>query len=40
MSNNITDIQEQMFGASYPYYKNIKSPTDIGMSGKGNKCAW
>jgi len=39
MSNNINDIQEQMFGASYPYYKNIKSPSDIGMSGKGNLSA-
>lgn len=39
MSNNITDIQEQMFGTSYPYYKNIKSPTDLGMSGKGNLSA-
>ena len=36
MSNNINDIQEQMFGASYPYYKNINTPSQIGMSSNGN----
>lgn len=39
MSNNLNNIEEKMFGATYPYYKNIKSPSDLGMSGKGNLSA-
>jgi hypothetical protein len=39
MSNNLNNIEEKMFGATYPYYQNIKSPSDLGMSGKGNLSA-
>jgi hypothetical protein len=28
-------VEEKLLGPSYPYYKNIKSPSDIGMSDKG-----
>lgn len=46
-SNNIfqevlTDAQgvsEKLLGPSYPYYKNIKVPSDIGMSSKGSLSA-
>uniref|UniRef100_A0A6C0LKI8 Uncharacterized protein n=1 Tax=viral metagenome TaxID=1070528 RepID=A0A6C0LKI8_9ZZZZ len=29
-------VQEKLLGPTYPYYKNIKSPSEIGMSSKGN----
>ena len=29
-------VQDKLLGASYPYYKNIKSPSQLGMSDKGN----
>jgi hypothetical protein len=43
MSNNIfqevlTDakgVEERLLGPTYPYYKNIKMPSEIGMSDKG-----
>jgi hypothetical protein len=28
-------VEEKLLGPSYPYYKNIKSPSEIGMSDKG-----
>jgi hypothetical protein len=28
-------VEERLLGPSYPYYKNIKSPSEIGMSDKG-----
>jgi len=28
-------VEDRLLGPSYPYYKNIKSPTDIGMSDNG-----
>lgn len=28
-------VQEKLLGPTYPYYKNIKTPTQIGMSDKG-----
>jgi hypothetical protein len=28
-------VEERLLGPTYPYYKNIKTPTDIGMSDKG-----
>jgi hypothetical protein len=28
-------VEERLLGPTYPYYKNIKSPSDIGMSDKG-----
>jgi hypothetical protein len=38
----LTDAQgvsEKLLGPSYPYYKNIKLPSDIGMSDKGSLSA-
>ena len=43
MSNNIFQqvlndaqgVEEQLLGPTYPYYKNIKTPSQIGMSDKG-----
>ena len=29
-------VQEKLLGPDYPYYKNIKSPSEIGMSSDGN----
>jgi len=29
-------VQEKYLGASYPYWQNIKSPAEIGMSDRGN----
>jgi hypothetical protein len=28
-------VEEQLLGPTYPYYKNIKSPSQLGMSDKG-----
>ena len=28
-------VQDRLLGPTYPYYKNIKSPSQIGMSDKG-----
>jgi hypothetical protein len=44
MSNNIFQevlsdaqgVQEKLLGPTYPYYKNIKMPADIGMSSQGS----
>lgn len=33
--SNSNGVEEKYLGPSYPYYKNIKSPADIGMSNKG-----
>ena len=33
--NNAQGVEEQLLGPSYPYYKNIKTPSQIGMSDKG-----
>ena len=43
MSNNIFQqvlndaqgVEEQLLGPTYPYYKNIKTPSQIGMSDRG-----
>jgi len=32
-------VQTKLIGPDYPYYKNIKSPSDIGMSSDGNLSA-
>jgi hypothetical protein len=32
---NAQGVQEKLLGPTYPYYKNIKTPTEIGMSDKG-----
>ena len=29
-------VEERLLGPTYPYYKNIKSPSEIGMSSKGS----
>lgn len=33
--NNAQGVEEQLLGPTYPYYKNIKSPSQLGMSDKG-----
>lgn len=33
--NDAGGVQNQLLGPTYPYYKNIKSPSQIGMSDKG-----
>jgi hypothetical protein len=32
-------VKEKLIGPAYPYYKNIKMPSDIGMSSKGSLSA-
>jgi len=32
-------VEQKLLGPSYPYYKNIKSPSEIGMSDKGTLSA-
>jgi hypothetical protein len=31
-----SNVKERLLGPDYPYYKNIKDPSSIGMSSKGN----
>lgn len=33
---NADEVQDRLLGPTYPYYKNIKMPADIGMSDKGS----
>jgi hypothetical protein len=33
--SDVNGVQEQLLGPTYPYYNNIKSPSQIGMSDKG-----
>jgi hypothetical protein len=33
--NDAQGVQEKLLGPTYPYYKNVKSPSQIGMSSKG-----
>ena len=33
--NNANGVQEKLLGPTYPYYKNIKTPGEIGMSSTG-----
>ena len=33
--NDAKAVEEKLIGPSYPYYKNIKTPSQIGMSDKG-----
>jgi hypothetical protein len=33
--NDAGGVQNQLLGPTYPYYKNIKSPSQLGMSDKG-----
>jgi hypothetical protein len=30
------NVQDKLMGPTYPYYKNIRTPTEIGMSDKGS----
>lgn len=32
---DVKGVEEKLIGPTYPYYKNIKTPTEIGMSDKG-----
>lgn len=34
-NGDASTLQDKLLGPSYPYYKNIKSPSEIGMSDKG-----
>ena len=34
--NDATGIQDKLLGPTYPYWKNIKTPAEIGMSDKGD----
>ncbi len=36
---DVKGVEERMLGPTYPYYKNIKTPTEIGMSTKGSLSA-
>lgn len=33
--NDAQGVQEKLLGPSYPYYKNVKTPSQLGMSSKG-----
>jgi hypothetical protein len=33
--NNAQGVEEKLLGPSYPYYKNIKTPSQLGMSSRG-----
>ena len=37
---DVNSVQEKLLGPDYPYYKNIKSPSEIGMSSDGNLSAF
>lgn len=34
--NDATGIEEKLLGPTYPYYKNIRTPSEIGMSSDGS----
>jgi hypothetical protein len=34
--NNAKGVEEKLLGPTYPYYKNIKTPREIGMSDEGS----
>jgi hypothetical protein len=36
---NANDVQDKLLGPTYPYYKNIKTPSEIGMTSDGNLSA-
>jgi len=33
--NDAKGVEEKLLGTTYPYYKNVKTPSEIGMSDKG-----
>jgi len=37
--NSASDVEEKLLGPTYPYYKNIKMPSQIGMSDEGSLAA-
>jgi hypothetical protein len=37
--NNAKDVEEKLLGPTYPYYKNIKMPSQIGMTDQGTLSA-
>jgi hypothetical protein len=37
--NNAQGVEERLLGPTYPYYKNVKTPSEIGMSDKGSMSA-
>jgi len=36
---NANEVQDKLLGPTYPYYKNIKTPSDIGMTSDGTLSA-
>lgn len=36
VKNNASEVQDELLGPTYPYYKNINMPNQIGMSSKGS----
>lgn len=34
--NNASAVEQKLLGPNYPYYKNIKTPSEIGMSDQGS----
>jgi hypothetical protein len=36
---DVKGVEERLLGPSYPYYKNIKTPQELGMSSKGSLSA-
>uniref|UniRef100_A0A6C0D6K3 Uncharacterized protein n=1 Tax=viral metagenome TaxID=1070528 RepID=A0A6C0D6K3_9ZZZZ len=36
---DVTNVQQNLLGPDYPYWKNIKTPSQIGMSDQGNLSA-
>ena len=37
--NDLSSLEEEILGPDYPYYKYVKSPSDMGMSASGSKIA-
>ena len=36
IQTDVNAVQDKLLGPTYPYYKNVKMPSDIGMSTKGS----
>jgi len=36
IKNDVNAVQQKLLGPTYPYYKNVKMPNEIGMSSKGS----
>ena len=34
--NSATTVQDKLLGPTYPYWKNIRTPSEIGMSDRGD----